>query len=731
MKTLVHQGVLADLKDLETVLTAVDERELHESDSILIYLDGSQWIHVAAGDFLLAEAIEIARRQASERLKSKTLFLAPDPSWLCGRSVHPLAAKFYKPVRFDYLNAASPAFFRLAAADLSLLIEQSMCAAIRDGLSRCLVRAPGGLHFELPSKAHASHFVRLSEAFDSVESVQRAAYWIVASMADTIEDEQNLPDRAFLVDHPSMLLLGTHVNQVYGGHRNVLTLKGYPSETTLRAAASALLSVGTPVTAIIGIASTGRLAKILKELSADKGAHLDVCLAFSAIDIVEGPKPLARFPLEGYFHAADGAECSICESSSAPPIKIHGNSFFISLAETKEIRLPEDYFKLQRDFLDKYGAVPGALRVHFDEPNEAFPRHHAYGIDVTALLVEPKFVREVHQKLDSLDPVPDLIVIPNHKASDLLRDIIASWRAVPIATIEELDRGELRLPRMPTVLVFDDKIVTGKRMSNLNVALRMPRKALWDSFSHVHFFAPLVTSSSNAHLNKVRTGLTTRHDWPAALHYLYFLPLPEWHTNTECPWCNEKGWLEKFAAEADRFDSALTERLGLLNSRAELDAMGCLAPASNAQHYPPLGAGSVACDAGASQLQVLIATASAVQQRRTAAITPLNPYSLTLPTRMDGFVFEQAYTEKLIACSILRALRPDEVSTSMSDFLIRALRHPEVLEGTSAYQVELATALLSEKMGTVHDIGSAWDTLVAYGVSKESLQALGFTQAAA
>ena len=157
--------------------------------------------------------------------------------------------------------------------------------------------------------------------------------------------------------------------------------------------------------------------------------------------------------------------------------------------------------------------------------------------------------------------------------------------------------------------------------------------------------------------------------------------------------------------------------------------MHCLAPAPVGHQYPPLAAGSVAGDEGSTQLQVLIATASAVQQRRTAFVDPLNPHSLTNPTRMDGFVFENAYTEPLIACSILRALKPDEVSTSMIAFLARVLRDPNTHAGAGAYQVELAIALLAGKLGTLHDIGSAWEVLRAYGVSEESLKGLGFVKA--
>lgn len=731
MKTFVYTDVLSDLNDLETLLTALNERELHECDSILIYVDGPQWVHVSIEDLPLADEVVVARKQARERVPNKVLYFAPNPSWLSGRDAHPLTVGRLKPVRISYENDQAHVFEPLSKVELDDLIEQAMCAAVRDGLARSIVRAPAGAHFELPSQAHASHFIRLSESFDCIDSVQRTAYWIAVSLMANLEDDESPPDRTILVDHPSMLLLGTHVNLVYGGNRNVLALNGYPNESALRAAASRLLEgVVGPVTAVIGIASTGRLAKILKELAGDKEVELDFCLAFSAVDIPDGLKPLAHLPLDGYVHSADAASCSMCGPDRRKPIKIQSNSFFVSLADDKDIRLPENYFVLQRPFLDTYGVVEGALRVHFDEANEAFPRHHAYGIDVTKLLTHGGFSAEVHSKLDSLNPKPDWVLIPSHKASSLLRATIAAWRDIPVMEVGELDSAKLEVSKYPVVLVFDDKVISGQTMRDLNFELRRTRETLWKELAHVHFFAPIVTTPSEVELSSIRKGLTTRHAWTATWHQLYWIPLPTWHKNDECPWCKEQQWLTTLAEKSDSFDSRLTLRKGVLSTKEDLGAMQCIAPAPAGHQCPPLAAGSVAGDEGSTQLQVLIATASAVQQRRTAVVDPLDPHSLTNPTRMDGFVFENAYTEPLIACSILRALKPDEVSTSMIAFLARVLRDPNTHAGAGAYQIELAIALLAGKLGTLHDIGSAWEVLRVYGVSEESLKGLGFVKAA-
>jgi hypothetical protein len=55
---------------------------------------------------------------------------------------------------------------------------------------------------------------------------------------------------------------------------------------------------------------------------------------------------------------------------------------------------------------------------------------------------------------------------------------------------------------------------------------------------------------------------------------------------------------------------------------------------------------------------------------------------------------------------------------------------PAAYEGADLYQIELAMALIDGKLGTAKEISTAWEKLVAYGVSEESLRKLGFTKPA-
>lgn len=73
MKTFVRQEVLLDLSDLGSALTRLDERSVQQADSILIYLNGPQWMTASAGGLPLDAAIDVASVfRISRRLYGET-----------------------------------------------------------------------------------------------------------------------------------------------------------------------------------------------------------------------------------------------------------------------------------------------------------------------------------------------------------------------------------------------------------------------------------------------------------------------------------------------------------------------------------------------------------------------------------------------------------------------------------------------------------------------------------
>ena len=203
---------------------------------------------------------------------------------------------------------------------------------------------------------------------------------------------------------------------------------------------------------------------------------------------------------------------------------------------------------------------------------------------------------------------------------------------------------------------------------------------------------------------------------------------PDWYSEEKCPWCIEKKLLERLAKESITFDSPLTYRLADLTTAEPLDPMKLLTASPGCGDFSPLGAGSVAGNAGSTQLQVLIATACALQQLRTGEGIMLDPHHLTKPTRLASFVVKNAYTEKLIACAILRSLISNEISLSMRDYLVNIIQYLLAVEGAEQYQIELAIALMSGKLGAVKEIYSCWEKLISYGVSEKSLLGFGFNK---
>jgi hypothetical protein len=131
-------------------------------------------------------------------------------------------------------------------------------------------------------------------------------------------------------------------------------------------------------------------------------------------------------------------------------VDIDPGLYFLSKPTLAEAALPPKYFTEQRAFIDKYGAVEGALRIHVDDPNDGNPRHHAFYVHVESLLQSEAFRAEFRAKLQVLEPRPTLIFAPQHAAAERLaieaRDALAVEAFVHPNFRLSADSGE-RIPR--------------------------------------------------------------------------------------------------------------------------------------------------------------------------------------------------------------------------------------------------------------------------------------------
>lgn len=732
MKVHVCPEVLVALKDLEATVTAIGDHELEDADAILIRVEGDLWIHLMRGGLSDPTEIERAGSATYERVPQTKLFLAPSLSWLAAQAQGNVLVDLLMPRQFD-LSSTPPRICELPEKDaLDALRRGCLAVEVSEGLRRCTVTAPSTHHFKLPSDAHATHFIRLSEAFTSIQSVDSVAYWVSTSLAEGSEPTIQPPRVALLVDHPSMLMLGVRIQRLLNTDAPVECLPGYPVDLPTRSDAQRVIEQlandGIPVACIVGVASTGKLKRTLEGLSSSLQPPLKTIIVFSSQQL-DGFSTLGTLDVPGYKHFAPGTACELCDSGKSHVIQIQSTSFLIAIDQPKLLALPPPNFEQQKNFISTWGRVEGALRIHFDDPNEEVPRHHAYGVNAVALLNNRDFRDLTIARLRALSPRPQLALVPGHRAEQLLREIVQEALEIEVISDRDLRPDNTVLHhrfKNPVVLVFDDKAVTGGRLKSMNDILRREGAKMWGDFSYVHFYCPIATPESVSSLKKIERGLTTRHPWNAALITDYVLPLPPWHTPEECPWCIEASRLELLANVTDVMDTPLTQRLSNLRYGTGNAPCECFPPSLSGEEHSVLGNGSLAAEPGATHVQVAFACAVAVQRLRTQDRDPLNSQGFPTPTQLERAVLSDNYSEGLLRCGILRALTPTEISGELSEFVTNLFLHPHSEAAMTKYHAELIGAFLANKLGQPPELLEALSEVARYGISAKALTLLGY-----
>jgi hypothetical protein len=147
----------------------------------------------------------------------------------------------------------------IAQAEATQILQQAdLDSIITPILSRSTICASTNYHFLLPSGAHTSRFLRLAEAFTSLETVDRIAYWVTLRIVQNSENAEN-KNITIVVDNPSMLVLAARVQVILGANTEVQTFQSYPSSVESNKAAVEILesanSRGNFTHVIIGVSS--------------------------------------------------------------------------------------------------------------------------------------------------------------------------------------------------------------------------------------------------------------------------------------------------------------------------------------------------------------------------------------------------------------------------------------------------------------------------------------------
>lgn len=458
-------------------------------------------------------------------------------------------------------------------------------------------------------------------------------------------------------------------------------------------------------------------------------------ILFGVQDIAE-QDVLCRLELKEYQHFPAAPVCQLCRKGSQP-VQISGSSYLAGYAPTEAVALPQKWFERQKSFVQRFGRLPGVLKVHFNDPNEYTPRHHAFYVDVGRLLDSQDVRSELRDLLKSLTPQPDFALLPAHPVSERLSVFLKSDLAIgslmfqgKLSDLEQHPREALAASK--SLLILDDVFITGSRLDSINRQLRESADKLCPQLTNIHFVTVLATSPSEERYHRRKTGLTAVHKWTSNLVHLYQVPLPDWHSANQCPWCKEHAILSEIAKAETLLEGPVVERLSQLGDpKRGVETNPYFIPFASSP-LPNLGAQSAVLAADSSPMQVLFACASGLQQLRAATVGPrLAADRYPAPTFLAERVFSNNYTERLIWLALLRGALPVELEPALKSFLRTIAEATARNEEERFLKGEMGLLYLLGSLGPLPETGTMRAMFVDLGIAWETLVRLGYVSAEA
>jgi hypothetical protein len=733
MTLAFSSGVVRQASDIEHVVAQIPDAALMGASGLVLRFDAEFWLRLMSDSERAFGLLSEHAEAVSRRAPNVDIFALPD-GHSAAVAEPPYVARHGPRLLFRGSDGSVAFETEVDDARLQSIREDDLHQVVSGAQNRCIICAASSYHFALPSGAHASQFIRLSEAFIDMPTVDRIAYWIahkIEAQLSTLQDKSNF---TLLVDHPSMLVLAARVQLLVSVRLSIATFPGYPSDVEARTTTFSFLNqIATNKTAVfvlVGVASTGRLASFVDTWASNRPGLTIQPTTLYAVQDIEGATPLCRLTLPNYEHYETEEACGMCANQSEA-VAIHSTNYMVGVTVPKAIALPSSLFQEQREFLSRWGGHEGVLRVHYDDPNESTARHHAYYCDVATLLQIEHFQQEVREKVNALTPRPDAVAVPDHPTAIRIAEIIAGELEIPIITISNEmlahhrgDRDQ-HLLSARTLLVADDLFITGSRLDIINRLLRETKEERAPALTHIHFFTLLATPASEQKYAARSNGLTSKHSWKAQLTHLYRFCLPDWHDQRSCPWCREREALNVLAKLSGILDDPISDRISHLSSTNQ----GLTDRAFNlngiVSAVPNLGAESVILNCGATALQVLFSCASALQQLRHKSTDPLSPSQFPAPTGLAERVFSTNYSERTVWLGILRSLRSTELHKDLVHFLRAAAldkadgQHP-LIHG------ELAVAWLTGKLGSPDSSEAGRELFESLGIPWQSMFDAGY-----
>ncbi|MBF6990781.1 hypothetical protein [Cupriavidus sp. IK-TO18] len=577
-----------------------------------------------------------------------------------------------------------PALAVMMPEELTDIRSQELADIVNVHRSRAVLAVDGG-HFELPSRAHTSHFFRLAECLASTDDLDKLVYWVARDICGqhAIGTTSNQTfGLVVLVDNPSTLVLALRLSHVFP--KLAMTydcVRAYPenpdSSADLRHWLQPRLTADSRIHFIVSVSSTGGLIETLRKVA----ESLDVPVGTSVLYATTpdpAPKAFCALQIDDYWHKSSSENCEACQQGNSPVFRIDRARYFLAARNVDTRALPPPLFEAQRTFIESYGHIDGVLRTHVNDTSWQSGKHRAFSINVEKLLEIPEFREELLGKIRGMDPAPDLIITPMHPGAAAIGRLLALELPIPV-----ISHGSLRLnlaietdrsladaiSRSQSILIVDDMAYGPERMQTYVKAIRG---------SNDHFVAPrlitlmplLVLPAKESEMDTAIRGIASDHDERAfRVDWLYRFALPD-SGERACPWCREARNISQLPLEFDEEEQGGTDERGALLGQMEIGLVRtewvCL---DQGQSAPIFGNDSPLLVAGAAPIQLLFHCASAVQQARTRKPPYINPDGFPKSLVLGARVIRDFQNETLFVICLLRCLTSSEIDDETKTYV--------------------------------------------------------------
>ncbi|MGB8842326.1 MAG: hypothetical protein WCC64_14795, partial [Aliidongia sp.] len=476
-----------------------------------------------------------------------------------------------------------------------------------------------------------------------------------------------------------------------------------------------------PVTCIVSATHTGSLVAVLRDQIALSSLPIDL----EFITLFQLGKAADLPALCDLSDDVEFAPLNNADLDERSAIRIDPQIYFpLTYIDVPHMALAADASPF-RPFVD---LVQGhrILSVHRNQPSDGLTRHHAIHVDMEQMFALPQFEEALCQSLAQLDPIPSVVLTPQHRAARLLGDMACSiiqrrhgtqptrvehtslslQDAGPRSDVDRDVRAALTtVPAASSILVLDDCFVTGARMTGYQTRLRqLPIPA------RLHYLVGLARPDDPKTWTDFRRKL--RHRIPAdRSHFLdntisaiFEACMPNWQ-EARCPWCQEHLLYQSLQRLAENLPPDILARHKLLADR-DTGLTDNLFLAEEGSAKIKLYSGSLFAPESSNQAEVFAAVAAAFQHLRVHANGEkpvLGTRRYPIATVLDAeHYLHRTYTDSILRASFLRGAAWEEL----------VYTDPQLEEQRTAH----ITRILTAKEGDVCNL--ALELVLAEAVKK-------------